>query len=471
MGRINCWAALPTDGMGVQMNRNGSTESATERLQRSLDAIPFWDPHLKAMITVDEEGAMRAAKAADNATAAGHPRGLLHGIPMVVKDNIDTAGLKTTYGSRFFEKHVPSADADVVRRLRQAGAVIVGKATLHEFAFGIRSTNSILGQCRNPWDLERIPGGSSGGSAVALATGMAQMALGTDTGASVRIPAALTGVSGLRPTIGRVSNRGCFPLSPTHDVIGPMANTVEDVALLFSVMAGYDPEDPFSDPSELQNFLPQLNDGIVGLKIGRPRNHYFDGVSGPVGSAIEEAMRALSALGAKIVDIDVPGASEVPEWYPVMLISDARDIHVERIKGDKERWEPQTLDRLHMGARYTGADYAHALRVREKWGLTMARVFQEVDILLSPTCPIVAPPIDESRNLYEATRALSKNTVVGSFARIPGLSVPCGFSPEGLPIGLQLEAAQWSESILLQAGAAYQSATDWHQRRQTLRIP
>jgi len=452
------------------MNHGVGTSSAVDRLQSGLAAIRQWDPRVRAMITVDEEGARRAAELADQAAAAGRSLGLLHGVPVVVKDNIDTAGLRTTYGSAFFAHHVPSEDGEVVRRLRGAGAVLIGKASLHEFAFGIRSMNSVTGQCRNPWDVGRIPGGSSGGSAAAVSTGMAEMALGTDTGASVRIPAALTGVTGLRPTVGRVSNRGSFPLSPTHDVVGPMARSVEEVALLFAVIAGYDAADPFSEARELPNFLPRLHDGIAGARIGRPRSHYFDNVSAPVGAALEEALRIFRELGARIIDIDVPGASEVPEWYPVMLISDARDLHAERIGQGVDRWDPQTLERLQVGARYTGADYAHAMRVRERWSLTLENVFREVDILLSPTCPIVAPSIEDDRSLFEVTRALSQNTVVGSFGRIPGLSLPCGFSPEGLPIGLQLEGARWNEPLLLQAGLAYQSVTDWHQRRPIFRF-
>jgi aspartyl-tRNA(Asn)/glutamyl-tRNA(Gln) amidotransferase subunit A len=440
---------------------------AVERLRTSLEAIRAWDQHVNAMITVDEQGAILAAEAADRAARAGRSLGLLHGLPIVVKDNIDTAGVRTTYGSRFFAEHVPSEDAEVVRRLRAAGAVIVGKANLHEFAFGIRSTNALTGQVRNPWDVTRIPGGSSGGSAAAVATGMAAMALGTDTGASVRIPAALTGITGLRPTTGRVSNRGSFPLSPPHDVIGPMAPSVEAVALLFAVIAGHDSLDPHSRPREVGNFLPSLNRGIQGMRIGRPRNHYFENISGPVGAALEEALRTLSRLGARIVDIELPGARDVGDWFPVILISDARDVHARRIDDDPGQWDPQTLERMRVGARYTGADYAHALRLREQWGYTLRRAFRDVEVLASPTSPTVAPLIDDTRSLYEASRALSQNTVVGSSGGIPGLSLPCGFS-EGLPIGLQLEADRWNESRALQAGWAYQSVTRWHEQQPML---
>jgi aspartyl-tRNA(Asn)/glutamyl-tRNA(Gln) amidotransferase subunit A len=439
--------------------------SASERLRGSLEAIHQWDPLVKAMITVDEEGARRSAEAADRAAAEGRSLGLLHGVPLVVKDNIDTAGLRTTCGSRFFEDNVPAADATVVQRLRAAGAVIVGKCTLHEFAFGVRSHNPVVGQCRNPWDPSRIPGGSSGGSGVAVATGMAEMALGTDTGGSVRIPASLNGISGLRPTVGRVSNHGCLPVSPTHDTIGPMARSVEELALLFAVIAGHDAADPVSEARELPNFLPRLRDGIAGRRIGRPRNHYFDNVSAPVGAAIEEAVRTFSRLGAEIVDVEVPGAEEAHAWATAMIYSDACALHAERLEQGGERWGPQTLERMRMGLRYTGTDYARSMRQREAWCRTLQEVFGRVDVLLSPSSPTVAPLIDDQRSLFEATRAVTQNTYAGAFGRIPGLSVPCGASPEGLPIGVQLEAACWNEPLLLQAGWAFQSVTDWHQRR------
>lgn len=443
------------------MHPFAKTHSASDRLEQCLDAIRRWDHRLHAMTTVDEPGARSAAAAADRAAADGRSLGLLHGIPIVVKDNIDTAGLRTTYGSLYFANHVPTADAAVVEHLRQAGAVIVGKSTLHEFAFGTRSTSPVVGQCRNPWDESRIPGGSSGGSAVALATGMCDMALGSDTGASIRLPAALTGVCGLRPTVGRVSSRGTFPVSPLSDVVGPMACTVEEVALLFAVIAGYDPRDPHSEQQELPNFLPALNSGIAGMRIGRPRNHYFEDVSSPVGTALEAALRTLSDLGALIVDIDVPDAEQIPDAHSVILGCDARDVHADRLGSNDTLWDPQTLERMQRGARYSGADYAHAMRIRERWSLTLRQVFATVDLIVSPTTPTVAPPVDDSRSLFESTRALTKNNVVGSFAQIPGLSVPCGFSPEGLPIGIQFEAARWNEPLILRAGYAFQSATDW----------
>jgi aspartyl-tRNA(Asn)/glutamyl-tRNA(Gln) amidotransferase subunit A len=445
--------------------------NAVERVQRCLDAMRLWNGDVNALITIDAAGAMAAAEAVDHAASEGRSPGLLHGVPMVIKDNIDTAGVRTTYGSGFFRDHVPAKDAFVVERLRQAGAIIVGKANLHEFAFGIRSTNPVAGQCRNPWDTSRIPGGSSGGSAVAIATGMAEMALGTDTAASVRIPAALTGVSGLRPTSGRVSNRGCFPVSPSHDVVGPMARRVEDIARILSVIAGYDHDDAASEQRSVPDFLSSLHDGIAGVRIGRPTSYYYEGLDDDVRSALDEAAETFSRLGAKVVDVHVPGVDEVREPFSVMLLCDACHVHADRIAVESDGWSPQTLERMRLGLRHSGVDYARALGHRDRWARTLQDVFQEVDLLLSPTSPIVAPAIEDSRNLDELTRALARNNIPGAYGRIPGLSIPCGASAAGLPIGLQLEAARWNDALVLRAGVAYQSVTDWHRRVPPLRSP
>jgi aspartyl-tRNA(Asn)/glutamyl-tRNA(Gln) amidotransferase subunit A len=439
-----------------------------DALERCLGAIETWNPHVNAMVTTDAEGARRAAGDADAQLAAGRSRGLLHGVPVVVKDNLDTAGLRTTYGSGFFAEHVPTGDAHVVARLRQAGAVIIGKATMHEFAYGVRSFNPLIGQCRNPWDTARIPGGSSGGSGVAVATGMAQMALGTDTGGSVRIPAALNGITGLRPTFGRVSNHGCMPVSTTHDTVGPMARTVGEVARLFAVIAGFDRKDPLSEARPVDHFLARLPDGIGGLRIGRPTNHYFTGLDADVAVALEQAIDTLRGLGACIVDVEVPGAEAIHAYATTIIACDAHHLHAERIEQGASRWAAQTLERIRLAARFTGVDYAAAMRERERWCRMLGGLFEQVDLLVSPTSATVAPLIDDERSLFEATRAVTQNTYAGAFGRLPGLSLPCGMSQSGLPIGLQLEAAPWNDGLLLQAGWAFQSVTDWHLRRPTL---
>jgi aspartyl-tRNA(Asn)/glutamyl-tRNA(Gln) amidotransferase subunit A len=447
------------------MNDDTRADRSIDRLQRCLEAIERWNPQVNAMVTVDADGARRAAEQADREQAAGRSRGLLHGVPLIVKDNLDTAGLRTTYGSGFFADHVPQTDAGVVTRLRRAGAVIVGKATMHEFAFGVRSFNPVIGQCRNPWDPSRIPGGSSGGSGVVVATGMAEMALGTDTGGSVRVPAALNGITGLRPTLGRVSNHGCMPVSPTFDTVGPMARTIEEVARLFAVTAGFDARDPVSEDRPLENLLPQLAGGIEGLRIGRPVNHYFTGLDPDVAASVEAGIETLRRLGAQVIDVEVPGAETAHSFATAMIYSDAYQCHAERVAQGGSRWAAQTLERLKTATTFTGADYARAMREREAWCRMLEALFGRIDLLVSPTTATVAPLIDDERSLLEATRAVTQNTYAGAFGRLPGLSLPCGLSRNGLPIGLQLEAAPWREALLLQAGWAFQSVTDWHLRR------
>ncbi|MGE0766556.1 MAG: amidase [Hyphomicrobiaceae bacterium] len=440
--------------------------SAVARLEENVATQKAWNPHVNAVIT-PMPGALHDAEEADRATRDGRWLGLLHGATIAVKDNIDTAGTKTTMASKWFADNVPNRDAPVVARMRKAGAVITQKVTLHEFAFGVRSMSALIGQCKNPWDTSRIPGGSSGGSGVAVATGMADMALGTDTGGSVRIPAAINGVTGLRPTSGRVPNAGCFPVSAAHDTIGPMARSALDCARLFAVIAGYDADDPTSRDEPLENFLPTLGDGIEGVRIGVVRNYYFENLSPDRGAAIEAAIAQLEKLGAKVSEISIPGAETVQDQCAVMVYCDACDVHRERLK-DPSKWAPQTIERLKLGLDWTGVDYAASVRAKEAWMRTLAKTFDQVDVMLTPTIPIDPPPHAEERSLWAATKAVAQNTYNGAFGHIPGISVPCGFSAAGFPVGLQLEAAWWKEPLLLRVAHAYQQVTDWHKRKPTL---
>ena len=268
----------------MSVNAAGPRASSA-RVEACLAAIDTWQSRVNAMVTVTEDAARVEAAAADRAESEGRWLGLLHGMPMVIKDNLDTAGVRTTAGSLFFKDHIPNRDATVVAKLKRAGAVIVGKCTMHEVAFGVRSYNPVTGQARNPYDLTRVPGGSSGGSGIAVATGMVEAALGTDTGGSIRLPAAICGITGLRPTSGRVSSQGCLPVSLSHDTIEPMAASALDCARIFAVIAGFDDQDPTSKARPLENFLPSIDERIAGLRIGVPRNHYLEGGSPDVVAA------------------------------------------------------------------------------------------------------------------------------------------------------------------------------------------
>lgn len=437
--------------------------SAVADARARLDRIKRLDPTIKSFITVDEAGALAAAEAADRAAREGRWLGLLHGMTVAVKDNIDTAGLRTTAGSQFFKDHVPNADAPAVERLRRAGAVIVGKTNLHEFAYGVRSVSSVGGQTLNPWNRERIPGGSSGGSGAALAAGFCAGALGSDTGGSVRLPAAYNGVSGLRPSVGRVPDAGCVPVSATHDTIGPMARSVAEVARLFAALAGPEPDDPaWHGRAPLENFLPRLGDGIAGLRIGIPSHHYFEGAEPDIAQAVMDAAHVLEKLGALLSDVRLPGAEEAPQQAFVMIAADAAHFHAERLAGGRDAWDGQTWDRMKTGSAATSVDYAASVAAKRAWKRTLAAAFREVNVLLTPVTPARTPPVADSRNLLEATRAATQNTYPGAFGELPGLAAPCGFGADGMPIGLQLEAAWGDEPVLLRVGVAYQAATEWH---------
>ncbi len=442
------------------------TASAVARLEGNLAAEKAWNPHVNAVIT-PLPSARAEAEAADKAAREGRWLGLLHGATIAIKDNIDTAGTRTTMSSLFFKDNVPNRDAPVVSRLRKAGAVLTQKVTLHEFAFGVRSMSSLIGQCKNPWDTSRIPGGSSGGSGVAVATGIADMALGTDTGGSVRIPAAINGITGLRPTSGRVPNAGCFPVSAAHDTIGPMARTALDCARIFAVISGYDPDDPTSRDQPLENFLPSLGDGIQGVRIGVVRRYYYDNMPADRAASLEAAITQLEKLGAVISDVTLADAERMQDACAVMIYCDACDVHRDRLK-DPSKWAPQTIERLKLGLDWTGVDYAASVRAKEAWMRTLAKTFDKVDVLLTPTIPVDPPPHAEDRSLWSATKAVAQNTYNGAFGHIPGIAVPCGFSAAGFPISMQLEAAWWKEPLLLRIAHAYQQATDWHLRRPQL---
>ncbi|MCH9670085.1 MAG: amidase [Gammaproteobacteria bacterium] len=443
------------------MSRTGSAQS---RVDAGARAIAACESTINALITDCVDDARDVAALADRAQAAGHDGGLLAGVTMLIKDNINTAGLRTTSGSRFFSDFVPNQDAPVVARLRAAGAIIMGKSTLHEFAFGIRSNNSVSGQCLNPWDLARVPGGSSGGSGASVAANYCVGALGSDTGGSVRLPAAFCGISGLRPTVGRVTNAGSMPVCPSQDTIGPMARSVLDVAKMLAVIAEPDSGPGMQTAQPLGNFLPTLEAGVEGVRIGIPRNMYFDDVEASIGACIEASMKQLEQLGAQLVPVDVPDADSMHQWATIVIFSDACELHAERLRNQPGEFDDQVRERMLTGQSFTGVDYARAMRARERWRETLADVFSRVDVMLSPAVHTQVPPVADDKSLLEATKAATRNTYAGAFGQIPGLSIPCGFSTDGLPVGLQLEAKWWNEPTLLRVGRAFQRESDWHLR-------
>jgi aspartyl-tRNA(Asn)/glutamyl-tRNA(Gln) amidotransferase subunit A len=391
------------------------------------------------------------------------------GVPLAVKDLFDTAGLTTTYGSVVFADHVPERSAAAVTALEAAGYVNVGKTNLHEFAYGATSQNEHYGRCRNAWDDARLPGGSSGGSGVAVAGGMCEVALGTDTGGSIRMPASLNGICGLRPTAGAVPNRGSFPVSPPYDTIGPMARRIIDLARVYAAIAGPDATDPTSAPDAPPDVLGRLADGIEGLRILMPTRFFAAEAEPEVAAAVRQAAEVVAGLGAQVEEGDLPGADAAQAHLMPIIYADAAAYHRERLEREPGRFGRDVRARLQPGLELRAIDYARSLRWLDGWRRQVAQLFeQRCDLVLTPTMPCTAPLIEPDHDLIAVSTRLSRFTWVWPAAGVPALSVPCGFDGHGLPIGMQLAGPRWSEPLLLRVGHAYQLVTDWHQRRPKL---
>ncbi len=451
-------------------------EAATLIVRRELSPVEITeacvarsealDPALHAYLTKTFDEAVVAAKQAADDVAAGRYLGPLHGIPFGLKDLFETAGVRTTAGARLREHYVPDADATVVRRLRDAGVVVLGKLNMHEWALGATNINSHFPSPRNPWDTERITGGSSGGSAVAIAAGMCLGALGSDTGGSIRIPSSLCGITGLKPTYGRVSLRGVVPLSWSLDHAGPMARTALDCALILQAIAGFDPEDPSSAETPVPRYAAHLSPRLAGLRIGLPANFFFDedAVDNEVSAAVRAAADAMKGLGATVDDVEVPGAETAARAIGAMLVADAAAYHQKNVADHEDLFDAGVLQRLKGGLGLGAVAYANARRVQAELIASLRRLFRDVDLLVLPTTPTVAPPFPAGDS-STVTFALTRNTGVFNLAGVPALSAPCGFDRQGLPIGMMIVGRQWDEALVLRAGFAYQQVTDWHLRR------
>ncbi len=413
------------------------------------DALRKIDPRLNAFITVDAEGARARASAMDAELSHGIDRGPLHGVPFAHKDLVYTKGIRTTGGSKIFADFVPDHDADIAVNLNNAGAVMVGKTNLHEFAYGITSTNPHYGAVRNPWDLERIPGGSSGGSGAAVAAGILPFATGTDTGGSIRIPASFCGITGLKPTFGLISKRGVMPLGWTMDHMGPMTRTVRDCALAFHAMGGPD-------------VFPKTAD-IRGLRIGLPVNYYFEKLDLEVAESVRKAIQTAAALGARIVDVKVPEMDALNVIARLLLLAEAASVHGPHLNRRADIGA-DVLTLLDQGRLIRAADYVDAQRLRRIYTDQFATLWSGVDCIFTPTTPTPAPKIGETTMKVggvdedvrlATTRLMRAINVLG----IPALSIPCGFTKAGLPIGLQILGPPHAEDTILRVGAAIEDAT------------
>jgi aspartyl-tRNA(Asn)/glutamyl-tRNA(Gln) amidotransferase subunit A len=437
--------------------------SAVELLRACTDRIERLDRELVAFITRTADLALADAERADAQLARGIDLGPLHGIPVALKDLFDVAGVRTTGGSRILAGNIAAADSAVAERLRAAGAAIVGKTNLHEWAFGVTNQNPHFGAAKNPWDTTRIPGGSSGGSAIAVATGMCFASPGSDTGGSIRIPAALCGIVGLKPTYGRVSLRRTIALSWTLDHAGPLARCVRDAALVLAAIAGYDETDPVSADVPVDDYAGGLDEGVRGLRVLLPSNHFFADVDAEVEKAVRDAAAILASLGASVEERALPHTDLLRGAQRAIITVDAAAYHREHIEQRAADIGADVLERLRAGTTITAMEHAQARRHRDIVRRDWTRVLGEYDVILSPTTPIAAPP-REGQDALEAAARLTTNTSPFNLTGLPAISVPCGVTRGGLPIGLQLAAGPWRESLLLRAAHAYERATEWHAR-------
>ncbi|ALS24666.1 Asp-tRNA(Asn)/Glu-tRNA(Gln) amidotransferase GatCAB subunit A [Paenibacillus naphthalenovorans] len=427
-------------------------------LLKRIDAL---NPVLNAFITVTAEEALVQAEQAEAEIAAGQYRGPLHGIPVGLKDLIYTKGIKTTMGSAIYKDFIPDADASVVRKLKQAGAIVIGKLNTHEFAYGPTGDISYFGPVRNPYDTSKMTGGSSSGAGAAVASALCFGALGTDTGGSIRIPSSACGIVGMKPTFGRVSKHGVYPLAYTLDHIGPMTRTVQDNAELLGILAGYDPEDPFSVERAGEDFTRYIGEPIRGKVIGIPSTFYYDLIDDEIRAKIDDAINLLRTLGAEIRTVDIPVLSEV-SWAQLKTIqSEAYAVHEEHFNSSAEKYHPEVLERLQVSAEAKGYEYVKAQDIRRRAQESFRHVFEDVDVLVTPTLPILPPNIGQKEirinGQDEPVRAsLLRLTGPTNLTGLPSLSVPCGFSKTGLPIGMQFIGRPFDEASLYQFAAAFE---------------
>ena len=445
--------------------------SPVELTRSLLDRVACLNPKLNAFLTVTADRALADARRAEKEILAGRWRGPLHGVPISLKDNIWTRGIRTTAGSRILADFVPDRDATVARRLRRAGAVLLGKTNMHEFAYGVTNANPHYGPTRNPWDLARIPGGSSGGSAAALAAGLCFASIGSDTGGSIRIPAALCGIVGLKPTFGRVSCYGVIPLARSLDQTGPLARTVADAAIVLRAIAGRDPLDPTTSARPVPDYLQALRRKPARVRLGWPREYFWEMLDPEVRRIAESAAHSFADLGATIEEVSLPHLRASEDSSTHIALAEARQFH------ESSGWYPARAadygedirKRLELASDVRAVDYLAAFAFRKLLSADFDAAFSRVDALLAPSTPIPAPLLDEKLVSIGAQEdsvrsALLRLNRPANFTGHPAISVPCGFTSSGLPVGLQLIGRSFDEQALLRLALLFEHSHPVHSR-------
>jgi aspartyl-tRNA(Asn)/glutamyl-tRNA(Gln) amidotransferase subunit A len=451
--------------------------SPVELTEQFLRRIDRYNPQLNAYLTITSERARAAARKAEKAfqrrSSARHPP--LLGIPIAIKDNIWTCGIRTTAGSRILRDFVPAEDATVVRKLMRAGAIQLGKTNLHEFAYGVTNANPHYGPVHNPWALDRISGGSSGGSAAAIAAGLCVASVGTDTGGSLRIPAAMCGIVGLKPTFGRVSKFGTVPLAPIFDHVGPLARSVTDAAILLGLLAGHDPLDTSSSTRRVEDYRAALRKPLGKFRLGRPHEHFWDHLDVDVRRSIETAIQDLEKQGATVHEISLPHLGASIEAATNISLAQSRRCHEAAgyYPANAGEYSEEVRKRLEAGENVLAVQYLAALEVQSRMTAEFEAAFQDVDAIVAPTVPIPAPPIGAETVDADGRQLNVRAALVGmnrpaNFTGHPAISVPCGFTRDKLPVGLQLIGRRFDESTLLRIAFGYEREHPWSTRHPNL---
>lgn len=448
--------------------------SPVDLVESSLERISAIDERLKAYIAVYEDEARQVAKASETMIVAGHRLGPLHGIPIGIKDNIGLKGLRTTAGSKILADWVPEEDATVAARLKGTGAIVIGKTNMHEFAWGGTSANPHYGFVRNPWNTDRFPAGSSGGSGAAVAARLCFGALGTDTGGSIRLPSAINGIVGIRPTMGRVSNHGVIPLAWSMDTVGPMARTVEDCAIMLGALAGHDPKDGGSAAVPVADYTADLGRGVQGIRIGIIPGYFFDHLQPPVHNAVRGALGVLEKLGASVVEVEIEHIHGNISAQLTVESCEPSTYHQRWLRERPEDYGDDVRLLLEIGEMHLATHYIQAQRYRSLLRQEFMDAFKDVDVFICPTLPFTATRVGEMSVVIEngveedMLAAIMQFTGVPSLTGLPSLAVPCGYDDDELPVGMQIIGRPFDETTLFRVGAAFQGASEFHLRTPAL---